>query len=246
MTSPPPTRLVFRRLAMVVGFAWATVSVTARAEPPAPELMTRLAAYAAHFEAIRVHASYSLDGRLETLDGDGKADSWKEMKAQVETDGPRTKLTVVRYTEDGKDKTEEARKKARESAEEKKKDKGKPEVRIPLLAAEQPRYVFDEVEVDRADPSRVRIAFVPKVREDDTIEGSAWVDTRTATLLSAGFKLSRTPMFVDYVHITVEFGAPTPLGPAISKLAFDGQGGILFFRKHFRGRATFSDYRIPQ
>ena len=115
---------------------------------------------------------------------------------------------------------------------------------FPVLIEEQPRYVFDLVEVDRVDPSRVRIAFAPKVKEDDTIEGSAWVDTKTGTLLSAGFKLSKTSMFIDHVNVTVEFGAPTALGPAPSRVVVDGEGGVLFFRKHFRGSATISQYRI--
>ena len=87
---------------------------------------------------------------------------------------------------------------------------------------------------------------MPKARAGDTIEGSAWVDTRTGALISAGFKLSKTPLFVDYVHFTVEFGATTPLGPAVSSVSVDGKTGLLFLRKHFRVAATLGDYRIPQ
>ena len=86
--------------------------------------------------------------------------------------------------------------------------------------------------------------FVPKVKADDTIEGSAWVDMQAGTVLTAGFKMSKTPMFVDYVHITVEFGASTSLGPAISKIHLDGKGGFLFWNKIFRATATVSDYAI--
>ena len=68
------------------------------------------------------------------------------------------------------------------------------------------------------------------------------MDSRTGSLISAGFKLSKTSMFVDYVHFTVEFGETTALGPAVSKIHVEGQGGILFFRKRFRGTARVSDY----
>jgi hypothetical protein len=115
---------------------------------------------------------------------------------------------------------------------------------MPFHASEQARYDFDVVETDVADPSRVRIAFTPKVTADDTVEGSAWVDTKTGTVVSAGFKLSKPPTFVDYVHITVEFGAPTKLGPAISHVSLSGKGGFLFFRKEFRANATLSGYAI--
>ena len=120
----------------------------------------------------------------------------------------------------------------------------KRELRMPFLATEQARYTFDVVEKDKDDPTRVRVTFVPKSKDETTIEGSAWVDEREGTVLSAGFKLSRTSMWIDYVHIQVEFGAKTPLGPAVSKVSMDGRGGILFFRKHFRAEATLSDWRV--
>jgi hypothetical protein len=210
--------------------------------------MAKLAVYASHFETMRTHASYTVDGHLETLDRHDHADSVKTMKARVNADGARTHLVVMHYTEDGEDKTEDAQKKAQEREEkrdkERDKDKDKKHLRMPLLAEEQPRYTFDQVEVDAKDPMHVRIAFAPKVPADDTIEGTAWVDARTGSLISAGFKLNKTPTFVDYVHFTVEFGAPTDLGPAVSSVVVEGQGGILFFRKRFRGTATLSDYHL--
>jgi len=223
-------------------FALTVVSLprAARAQTPDAELMKRLAVQGAQFEAMRTHASYAVEGHLENVDSDGNPNSPKEVKAHVDADGTTAKVIVELYSEDGKDKTEEANKKAGERA----KKKEKPKYRMPILAAEQGRYVFDQVEVDRLEPSRVRISFVPKVSDDDTIEGSAWVDTKTGTLISAGFKLSKTSMFVDHINVTVEFGAPTALGPAPSKVSMEGEGGILFFRKHFRGSATISQYKI--
>jgi len=217
-------------------------SQPASAAAPDPALMVRLAEYSARLDSMRTHASYAIEGQLETLDRSGKPDSLKTMKARVDADGTAAKLNVIHYTEDGEDKTEDARKKARERDEKRKKDKKR--LHIPTLASEQPRYVFDQVEVDTSDPSRVKISFVPKSPEEDTVEGSAWVDSRTGAFISAGFKLSKTSMFVDYVHFTVEFGESTRLGPAVSTVLVEGQGGILFFRKRFRGTAKVSDYTI--
>ncbi len=216
----------------------------ASAAIPAPDLMARLAAYGAGFEALRTHASYSIDGRMETLDGDGKANSVKQMRARVEADGINVTFIVDRYIEDGEDKTADAQKQAIKRAQEHKSDPDRKRFRIPVLADEQPRYAFDQVEVDRRDPAVVRIAFVPRVPKEDTIEGSAWVDSRTGALISAGFKISKPPVFVDYVHVTLEFGAPTALGPAVSRVTADGNGGLLFFRKRFHVAATLSDYRL--
>jgi hypothetical protein len=218
---------------------------TSRADPPSPELMSKLAAYAAHFEMQRTHASYAVEGRLDLLDGNGKVDSTRELKAHVDADGTDAKLTVVSYFEDGKDKTQDAMRDARASDEKSKKDRenGKG-IKMPIRADQQARYVFDQVETDPKNPAYVRLTFVPKERSDDTIEGSAWVDAADGTIVSAGFKLSRPAIFVDFVHVSVEFGAQTSLGPALSKISIEGKGGILFFRKHYRASATLSDYRV--
>jgi hypothetical protein len=220
-------------------------SRAASASPPPPELMARLAEYAARLDSMRTHASYHVEGELSTLDRSGKPDSRKAMDARVDTDGKTPRLVVLHYTEDGEDKTADARQKALEREEKRRKEKkDKTRLRIPILATEQPRYVFDQVEVDPAEPFRVKLSFVPRVQGDDTIEGSAWVDTRSGSLLSAGFKMSKTSMFVDYVHFTVEFGESTPLGTAPSTVHVEGQGGILFFRKRFQGTARVHDYTI--
>ena len=181
---------------------------------------------------------------METTRSHGKADSVKEMKARVDADGINVKFVVIRYLEDGEDKTADAQKEAMKRAQERKAGGDQKRFRIPILAEQQPRYVFDQVEVDTRDPAIVRIAFVPKVPRDDTLEGSAWVDSRSGTLISAGFKISKPPIFVDYVHITLEFGAPTSLGPAVSKGSLTATGGVLFFRKRFHVDATLSDYRL--
>jgi hypothetical protein len=230
--------------AALAGLAGASLSGRAIAAPPPPELMTRMAAYAAGFDTMRTRASFAVEGRMETLDRSGHTDGVKELQARVEGDGHESRFVVLRYTEDGEDKTADAVKKAQASAEERKAHTDKKRIRIPILAEEQPRYVFDQVEIDRVDPSRVRIAFVPRVPAEDTIEGSAWIDARTGAPISAGFKISKTPLFVDYVHFTVEFGAHTELGAAVSKVVVDGDGGVLFFRKRFHGVANLSAYQI--
>ena len=238
-----------RALGWVLGVVLLFFAASARAEAPTPALLGRLAAHAAAFEAMRTQASYAVQGKLEELDGDGKANGVKEMHARVESDGASITFVVDSYTEDGEDKTEDARTKARERAEKKKKNADeakKKELRMPFLATEQPRYVFDIAERDKDDPSRLRVTFVPREKDETTIEGSAWVDERAGTVISAGFKLSRTSMWIDYMHVQVEFGAPTSLGPAVSKVSMDGKGGILFLRKRFHAQATLSDWRIAR
>ncbi len=244
--TPRPSTVRAATVAVAV-LAAATWSAHAEAAPPSPELMAKLAESAARFEALALHGRYSFAGHMETVDGDGRADDVKEMRAHVEPSGELPRMIIDRYLEDGEDKTEEARADAVKREEKRRRDpeRHKKRLRMPTLASEQGRYDFDVVETDPRDPSRVKLAFNPRAPDEHTLEGTAWVDGQKGTVLSAGFKLSRTSLFVRYVHVTVVFGADTAFGPAISRIDFEGEGGILFVRKHFRGSATLSDYRAP-
>jgi hypothetical protein len=218
----------------------------AQAQTPAPDLMRRLGAYAVRFETIRTHASYAVEGKLESIDGSNRIDSRKSMKAHVDADGHNVKFSILQYMEDGQDKTGEAKDKQKKQQAE---DANKPpstkrEWRMPFHPGEQPRYYFDLVEVDSRDPNRVRIAFRPKIQEDDTIEGSAWVDTAAGTLITAGFKLVRPPTLVNQVHVTMFFGEQTSLGPVPSRIAVDAAGGVLFVHKRYHGEAVLSSYHL--
>ncbi len=215
-------------------------------------LMAGLAKHAARFEEMKKRGAFTMSGRMEEVDGDGKASDWKEIQLRsTPTPLPMDRITnVIRYLDNGKDETADAQKRANErrakrlkdpdkQAEERKKD-----LRLPFLTTEQARYVFSIAERDASDPSRMRVAFVPKTPAEDAIKGSAWVDTNEHEVLSIGFSLSKNPTFVDHVDITIVFGLPTELGRAPSKLSFDGRGGFLFIRKHFRGTATLSEPRV--
>jgi len=231
-------------LAMAMAIATLFVPHAACADVPAPELMAKLAEHAAAFEQMRNHASFSIAAHLDELDGDGAVTSTKSGTARVEADGNATHVIVRNYVEDGKDKTGDAQKEQREYDRKRARRSDDELLHMPFLERERGKYVFDEVEHDPANPARVRISFVPRQATTHSLEGSAWVDTSTGRVVSAGFKMSRTPMFVDFIHVTVEFAAQTTLGPAVSKVTFDGGGGIWFFHKHFVGNATLSDYRI--
>jgi hypothetical protein len=217
---------------------------SARAEPPAPALMAKLAEHAEAFEKMRNRAGYAIAGELDEKDSDGKTTSIKTGSARVLADGHAVHVVVDRYVEDGKDMTAEAQKRAREADAKRAHRTDEERLHMPFQQQEQAKYTFDEVEHDPVDTARVRITFVPKDPTEHTIEGSAWVDTTTGHLVSAGFKVSRTPFFVDFIHFTVEFGIETSLGPAVSKVTVDGGGGVWFFHKHFVGTASLSEYHI--
>ncbi len=223
-----------------------TVASPAYATPVSPELMQRLAAFAAASEGQETRLGATMDAKLEATDSISKHTAKFEGTVRVEpTPGGEPKITVLKYVEDGVDKTVEGQKKARELVlEQKKKPSSKgDELQMPVLGEVQDKYVFEEIERS-ADGTRVKIQFTPKHPAQNTMEGSAWVDDATGRVLSTTFRMSKTPMFMSWLHFEVEFYAQTPLGPAPSKITIDGEGGILFLRFRMHGEAMMSDYRV--
>ena len=208
-------------------------------------LMTGLAKHAAAVEEMGKRGAFTFTGKMEQLDGDGKASEVKEITVRSTPSATQPRVSkVIRYVEDGKDKTAEAQAKAEERKANHKASKGDKKalsVKLPFLANEQARYTFTVAERDPAQPGRVLIAFNPKVSAEDALKGTAWVDEGTQEVLSSGFSFSKNPTFVDYIKVTVVFGLPTPLGRAPSEVSFDAKGGLLFIRRHYRGTGRFSD-----
>lgn len=209
-------------------------------------LLPKLAAKAQRFEMLLQKASLRVEGYIETVDGDGKGSDRQEGAFRIRTDAKgEHHFDVIRYAESGEDKTEEARKEAREREAEKKKRDPDDEVHMPFLVSEQPKYSFRVRSIDKADPARVRIEFVPKHPAKNLAVGSAWVDTRTGEVLTMGGQPSKTSMFVDYLRVTMTFGERMGDVYAASKITFEGSGGFLFFHKKYRGLAKLSEYSVP-
>jgi hypothetical protein len=192
-------------------------------------------------------ASFTVTGKMETVAGDGAISDPKEGIFKVVNDGSgNVKVEVVRYAEDGKDKTDDAKKKAEERAKEpKKKPKPDEEVHVPFLGTEQGKYDYRIGEADKIDPTRVRVYFTPRSPAQNLLQGSAWVDSKNGDILSMGASPSKTPAFVDYFRIQIECAENTAMGPAPSKIMFEGGGGVLFLKKRFRGAATLTGWQVP-
>jgi hypothetical protein len=222
---------------------------TAQSGIPAT-LMNGLAQYATRFEDMKKRGEFTFSGRMEEVDSNGQGTEPKEIVLRsTPTPMPRDRITkIIRFVDNGKDKTAEAqtksdKRRAKRLADPSKDDRPK-DLKLPFLPSEQARYVFTLAERDPAQPSRVRIAFVPKTPAEDAIKGSAWVDETDREVLSMGFSFSKNPIFIDHVEVKIIFGLPTQLGRAPSTMSFDGRGGFLFIRKHYRGTATLSDPKI--
>lgn len=232
-------------LSAVVAGVVLGVARTAGAAPPDAQLLERLSRCEQDLESAARRLSFRAEEIVQKVDGDGKVSSTKTTRYRVESDGKTTPHKIVeRSVEDGKDVTADEQEKARSKEAErasKKPDADKPV--WPFAPGSQAQYAYDQVRVDPAHPAYVEIAFVPRHPDSHTFEGKAWVDADGGRILSASVRLSKPPALVDWVHLTAQFD-PTPAGLALSHLTFEGAGGILFFRKHFRGEIKMSDWRL--
>jgi len=213
--------------------------------PPIAPLLAKLGTHGERIEEMKKRGSYTLSGRIEQLDGDGAIDSWKNLVLRIVATGePVPKSEVVKYVEDGEDKTAEAKKKAADRAKQKV-DKRR-EFRVPFLPSEQAKYDFRVVGRDVRHPELVKIGFTAKKPADDTWTGSAWVHQTDGEIERMTFGFSKNPTFVDQAEATLVFGNRTELGRAPSELSFDAKGGFLFIRRHYRGRATLTDAALAK
>ncbi|MGO8994762.1 MAG: hypothetical protein ACLQVI_15710 [Polyangiaceae bacterium] len=249
-TSTRPAALL-RISGATLAFALAaTLPRAAAAQPPDPALIARIGHQIDALDDLGKRASFHEESLIEEVDSDGKVASTETRVSHVDADGKNAHETLEKCIRDGKDVTAEERAKAEKEAkkEEKEKAEKKGEVSLNIdapFSSTSDNYVYDQIGTDPADPTHVEISFTPKKPSSKTVEGKAWVDTVSGTILTAGAKLSKPPTFVDWIHFTVEFNAKTPLGPAMSKLGFEAKGGFLFLiRKHFRGEVKMTDYRI--
>ncbi len=204
-------------------------------------LLARLARHAEQFEQMKRRASFTMSGKMEELDSKGKIDATKEMVIRSTATPTKRLNEIVRYVEDGADKTDEARKKAERGE---KKKSARDDLKLPFLASEQPSYMFSVAERDPATPGRVRIVFNPRTPTEKNYKGSAWIDESSGEVLTLAFSPGKYPMFVDHMEVTMRFDLKTPLGLAPSSFAFDARGGFLILKKHYRGSAMISDARV--
>lgn len=208
--------------------------------------LPKLSAWSARFETMINRATFTMSGYTVVVGDDGKTSGRKEGTFRVDNRGRRAHFEVVRYTEDGEDKTEEAREKLRKDEKARAEEEKDPEdeIHLPFLASELPKYSFRVGETDPRAPSRVRLYFTARHPAKNLGIGSAWVDTRTGEVFSIGVSPSKTSLFVDYMNVTLEFGEPTPMGPGLSRMGFESRGGFWFLSKKIRGVAKLSDYDV--
>ena len=81
---------------------------TVLAEVPAA-VLAGLSVHAANFEKMKLRGGYTFDGKVEELDGAGHPSDTKEIKMRIlpKRGEPLPLVDVIRYFENGEDKTTE-------------------------------------------------------------------------------------------------------------------------------------------
>lgn len=223
--------------------AWAQRDVPGVTDPAVSEtLLGRLELHAEGLHQMEKRGSFLLSGKMDELGGNGSVSGTKELVVKV-TARPTARVTeILKYLEDGVDKTEEAR--AKQKRREAEPDDPKKRFMLPFSRLAKDRYRFELAERNLKNPSRVRVRFIPLERAENTYTGSAWVDQERGEILTMILSPTKTPMFVDKIELSVVFENQTSLGRAPSEISFEARGSLLFFKKRYRGSATLTETEI--
>ena len=220
---------------------------------PAQDLPALLEGLASHQEAVRpvYDAGYTMTARTEELDKTGRAESTMETVERVTNVNGKRERELVRAVRDGKDVTEEQRRRRAERKAAAEKDgegsgsRGNLTLTVfnPFAREEQAKYRFTLAGPDPAVPGSVRIRFEPKgAPSDKSYSGEAVVDSAGQAPVRIRYRPSVIKKPIQKIAFELLFAAPSARGPVLSSLSIEGEGGVLFIKKRFRSKTTFSDY----
>ncbi len=219
------------------------LSLAAAASPPPADLMRRLAAHDERSQALRKRVVTRMTIVSEELDKEGNPTKRNEAALLLAFQGDREVATVLRATDGGKDVTEEARRKQKDSEGQKAEGNSlSVKMTSPFAAAEQDKYTFEVLD---AGDAQVRIRFAPRGEPSPELwTGDALVDSVSGEVISVRSQPSKPPRFVDSMSLELELGATVEGTRMPSKVSFRGEGGFLFIRKRMRGTTEFA-YEAP-
>jgi len=181
----------------------------------------------------------------EELDSKGRVKHTKLRITRVQEEGNQRVARLLRAMDDQKDVTEKKRKELDDKArdEDRKKNEKGLSFPVPFTAESQPLHRFQLVGPYAKDPSKVVIRFEPAGRKGtDVMIGEGVVDPVAGMLHSLRFRPSKYPSsLVDKMEIAMQFRTEPGVGAVVQRIVGQGDGGLLFVRKHRRTPVTFTD-----
>ncbi|HEX8434205.1 hypothetical protein [Archangium sp.] len=180
--------------------------------------------------------------RLEELDGEGNVKHTQERVDRVLVKDGQQHRELLQARKDGQDATEALRK---DLEERQRKGQVRTEfnsVNLPFAASYLPQHRFSLAGPDPKEPHRLRLRFEPRADKSPSLhKGEALVDPSTGQLLRLSYSPSELPHMADRVDVRMDFRAWPGVGQVLDTLHVDAAGGFLFYRKHLRITARYSN-----
>jgi hypothetical protein len=175
-------------------------------------------------------------------DGEIKSSETREIRTSVDED-LRLRTEILFVEKNGEDITEEEKRKdEQESADDDDNDNsgGLPSPFDPKLqdrVTAQPTGEYEVINGKRC----VIYSFEITGDDEQSYIGSVWIEEATLVPVKLTASISPLPRFVSFITMTVQY-TNLPERWVISDVYFEGAGGFLFVKKHFRTKMRFSDY----
>lgn len=180
--------------------------------------------------------------RIEDLDGDGNVKHTQERVDRLTVKDGQQHREILQARKDGEDATEAMRK---ELEERQRKGQGRAEfnsVNLPFAASYLAQHRFSLAGPDPRDPHRLRLRFEPRADKTPSVhKGEALVDPSTGQLIRLSYSPSILPDRADRVDVRMDFRPQPGVGQVLDTLHVDAEGGFLFYRKHLRITAHYSN-----
>lgn len=180
--------------------------------------------------------------RVEELDGDGNIKHAEERVDRFTVKDGQQHREILQARKDGQDATESMR---RELEERQRKGEVRTEfnsVNLPFTGPYLGQHRFSLAGPDPKDPHKVRLRFEPRADPAPCVhKGEALVDPSTGQLLRLDYSPTELPRMADRVDVRMDFRPQPGVGQVIDTLHVDAEGGLLFYRKHLRVTAHYSN-----
>jgi len=226
----------------------------AETKPDLHTLLVQIAQKEERLEKLLKNTSVTRRRRTERLDGRGKLKSITEVTERIVSLDGKEQIELLRFLRDGRDVTEEERKKRSEPTASHEKTGSPPDqmkeqrqrLDNPFAQSEQSKYRFSLLEAPPAEPERLRVHFEPKeLRSPEDVVGEALVESVTGALIRRRFRPAKYRSPVSEMEVQIEYGAETPAGRARSRVKFDMLAKVLMVKFRVRTTTTYTDYAFP-
>ncbi|WNG53606.1 hypothetical protein F0U59_01455 [Archangium gephyra] len=182
--------------------------------------------------------------RVEELDGDGNVKHTQERVDRVTVKDGQHHRELLQARKDGQDATEALRKDLEERQRKGEVRTAFNSVNLPFAASHLAQHRFSLAGPDPREPHKLRLRFEP--RADDTKapsvhKGEALVDPSSGQLLRLVYSPTALPNMANRVDVRMDFRAQPGMGQVLDTLHVDAEGGFLFYKKHLRITARYSN-----